>query len=85
MVRDAEELVRAYSEPHLKSARPCPFCGDENLGVFQGPETRISHTKTWYVMCARCVCRGPIGASPERAVAAWNGDFEPVRRRDLGR
>ena len=80
----AEDLTRAYSDPHLRDARPCPFCKNAVLGLTRGPEGRPRYAKLWCVVCAQCLCHGPIGDSPKRAVAKWNGDFGSVHRRDLG-
>jgi hypothetical protein len=84
VTRDAEDLARTYSNPHLDQAEPCPFCGSTTLGIIEGPEARPVRSATWQILCAGCLCRGPLGVSPQQAVAKWNKDFGPIRRPDLG-
>ena len=49
---------------------PCPFCGETpwELGTDQFAECRPARV----VVCSRCGTRGPVGASREAAIAAWN-------------
>ena len=83
MSKASEEFQKAYSEPLLATARPCPFCKGITLGLFPGPPSPIIPGDTVRVACPRCLGQGPIGESAQRAVAKWNGDFEPMHQRDL--
>jgi len=81
--RDVEGLGRAYSNPHLERANPCPFCGSTTLAIVEGPQARLIRTRTWQILCAGCLCRGPVGGSEAQAVSKWNGEFGPVHRSEL--
>jgi len=72
------KMLDAYGHPSLKSARPCPFCSGTILGVFPGPSPRTLRRDTYRVMCGECQSAGPLGSSPDEAVARWNGDFKGV-------
>lgn len=72
MERDQEGLLRAYSDPRLKDARACPFCGGKNLAIFPGLKDAMFRRKTMRVACATCNSLGPIGVSEEHAVVVWN-------------
>ena len=75
MERDQEGLLRAYTDPRLKDARACPFCGSKNLAIFPGPKEAMFRRKTKRIVCAKCQAQGPIGTSEAHAVIVWNGDF----------
>ena len=84
MGNDGKALERAYSEPLLADARPCPFCKGETLGMFPGSSSSsIMSGDTMRVVCPQCLGQGPIGETALRAVAKWNGDFTPIHRKDL--
>ncbi|MBU1049147.1 hypothetical protein KKG90_03880 [Candidatus Bipolaricaulota bacterium] len=82
MSKEGEALEKAYSNRLLLSARACPFCGGETLGMFPGPPSPIMPGDTLRVVCSQCLCHGPIGESAQRAVAKWNGDFNPTHRKN---
>jgi len=81
MNRDSKGFEKAYSEPLLEDAQPCPFCGCKTLGMFPGPKSPIIPGGTSQVCCPHCLCTGPIGDTAMRAVAKWNGNFDLMRRR----
>lgn len=88
MERDREGLLRAYTHPQLREARACPFCGDKNLGIFQGASNTRFQGATLRVTCATCLSQGPMGLSEEQAVARWNGKFRdyvsPTKKKQPG-
>jgi len=75
MERDQEGLLRAYTDPRLKDARACPFCGGKSLAMFPGPKNSMFGKKMKHIVCAKCHAQGPIGSSEEHAVIVWNGHF----------
>jgi len=64
-----------YSDPHLRTARVCPFCGTEHLALVPGPPTEESWQKACQVYCPGCHARGPIASFAKHAVDRWNGNF----------
>ena len=80
---DAEGLFRAYGNPELKKANPCPFCKNTALSVGVVDAKRMGRGHVWQVYCAKCQCRGPAGDSAQRAVAKWNSDFSPLHSREI--
>ncbi len=85
MSDEAELLSKAYSDPSLKDARPCPFCGNTTLAITSGPQPRLAHRDTFQVFCPCCVCRGPLAESRQRAITKWNGHWRPLLRPILKR
>lgn len=81
MNRDSKAFEKAYSEPLLKDARPCPFCKGKILGMFPGPESPIFTAETFRVCCPNCLSKGPVGENAQRAIAKWNSNFEMTPRR----
>ena len=68
-----EDLLRAIEDPHLNDARPCPFCGRRQLGIFPGPLSYYRRT-TYRVGCTQCAAKGPFGLSEKHAIQRWNGE-----------
>ncbi len=73
MDHDKEGLLRAIDDPHLKDARPCPFCGLRQLCLCPGPVT-MYRRQTYRVVCGMCSAKGPLGLSTEHAIQRWNGE-----------
>ncbi len=69
-------MLEGYGHRSLKSARSCPFCGGTTLGVFPGPPPRTLRRDTYRVLCGECQSAGPLGSSPDEAVARWNGNLK---------
>ena len=44
--------------------KPCPFCGEEDLG--------IERKGLFYVTCYKCDCEGPATKDKQQAIDAWN-------------
>ena len=76
MARDSLNISETFSDPHLREAEPCPFCGGSTLGMARGDKLRFGEERSWLVVCCQCLCRGPYGNAAKRAVDKWNGRFE---------
>jgi len=76
MSQDPLNISETFSDPHLRNAQACPFCGGTTLGMARGHKLRFGGKRTWLVVCCGCYCRGPYGQSASQAVSNWNGDFE---------
>jgi hypothetical protein len=72
---DSEALGKAYSDPHLKNARACPFCGTEHLALTPGPPPKRPWQRSYRVFCPGCFARGPTANFAQHAVDRWNGNF----------
>jgi len=81
--QDPDELIRAFGNPELKKANPCPFCKSTALSVGVVDAKRLGKGNVWQVHCSNCQCRGPAGDSAQRAVAKWNSDFSPLHSREI--
>jgi len=68
-----EELHDALNAEKLRDALSCPFCGNERLGVFEGPSPNLIPRDSWYVACPRCLSNGPYGRTVDQAIHRWNG------------
>ena len=55
----------------------CPFCGNEPdehpCSIYYPDKTK------WQVHCPTCEYFGPVGNSPELAIAAWNERHSPYQ------
>jgi Lar family restriction alleviation protein len=59
----------------MNKLKPCPFCGAE--ATFFGERERETEKKGKFrkeaaLMCLGCRARGPIVATRDEALAAWN-------------
>jgi Lar family restriction alleviation protein len=52
-----------------ESLKPCPFCGDPDVKLFQAHNT--DDGARW-VECINCLTEGPVGFTDKSAVDAWN-------------
>ena len=75
MDRDGKALGQAYSNPHIKNARVCPFCGTKHLALTPGPTPQVHWQRAFQVFCPGCHARGPIAGFAKHAVDRWNGNF----------
>lgn len=55
---------------------PCPFCGSSNVEV-RDPHGAFSRLAA--IACNDCEIRGPLSATAEHAIAAWNTRAEATR------
>lgn len=64
----------------MSTPKPCPFCADVNLLVFE------SETPPYWVECLTegCEADGPVRPTIEEAVAAWNNRKEAAKCRLCG-
>jgi len=54
-----------------RKPRVCPFCGSDKISIRSiCDEEYPGDAKAVY--CASCLTMGPLGKTPERAVALWN-------------
>jgi len=72
---DGEALRKAYSDPNLKNARPCPFCDSRLLALHHNPKSQRVPRDTWRVFCPGCFAQGPTASFPRHAVDRWNRNF----------
>jgi Lar family restriction alleviation protein len=61
--------------------KACPFCGEEEAETRVDPNYALSELSTMhptgghFVLCLYCEARGPIHATEEKAIGAWNGEY----------
>lgn len=52
----------------MTKLKPCPFCGETNIGC----KDAGLFTDVWFVQCQSCYATFPHFDSKEEAVTAWN-------------
>lgn len=57
------------------NAKPCPFCGEDKMGVNHHKEKPDDGLKPRYIhtiCCNRCGAQGPWESTKRRAMRIWN-------------
>jgi Lar family restriction alleviation protein len=56
----------------MKDAKPCPFCGSDNLYGFEYPFTRKPGIRGCFIRCNNCGAASGNHETIEDALKAWN-------------
>ena len=62
-------------ERKMAELKPCPFCGDGNIGVMTMLPFH-NELVAYYVCCFRCGARTAAHIDEQYAIEAWNGRAE---------
>lgn len=54
--------------------KPCPFCGNDDKNFFDLSKTPALYS---HVYCLKCMAKGPVHMSREKATEAWNARKTP--------
>lgn len=57
--------------------RPCPFCGNDYVGVMKHPDCPEGRIYPFYVHCVECLACGPSSRTEDDAISEWNGENLP--------
>lgn len=52
---------------YKEDLKPCPFCGSENIGVYESEVADV-----WYVSCNGCGCQIDSYTDRKWAINTWN-------------
>lgn len=73
LVRDAKDRESMPRPPFEPLAKPCPFCGHENITIRQLEDPIPEDMEIFWGHCMKCKAEGPARETRRRAIDGWNG------------
>ena len=55
----------------MAELKPCPFCGSKDV-FFTSYYDELYEGKIYHIRCNKCATLGPIEATEQQAIDAWN-------------